>query len=363
MIGINAQPERLVCSSLAFRYTGAQPGRGVWDMSLTVVRGLLARGDTDDTLDAERQTLAEVGADVVAVPIAEQERLREALPTADGLLGVSQLDASAIGALGKCRGIVTISHGFNHIDLDAATEAGIPVANVFFCHREVANHTIMFLLAATRKLIMLHNLLKDGQWRRDLQPPVAPLYGETIGLIGFGHIGQEVARRALAMDMNVLAFDPVVTQEQASRHGAELVALDDLLARSDYVSLHAPSNDATRHILNERTIGLMKPSAWVFNTARGDLVDEGALYRALKEKRIAGAGLDVFEVEPTPPDNPILQLDNVIVTPHAAGFSDEAVRSGQRLGAEEMARVLTGKLPRNICNPEVRGRTRFPLGE
>jgi D-3-phosphoglycerate dehydrogenase len=165
------------------------------------------------------------------------------------------------------------------------------------------------------------------------------------------------------MEMNVLAFDPVVKPEQAAAIGVELTDLDDLLKRSDYVSLHAPSNASTIKILNERTIGLMKQSAWVFNTARGDLIDEAALHRALSEKCIAGAGLDVFEVEPTPPDNPILKLDNVIVTPHAAGFSDAAVRDGQRQGAQVMASMLTGTFPRNICNPEVRGRTRFPFTE
>ncbi len=330
-------------------------------MALTVVRGTLGRGDTDDTLDDERRTLEAAGAEMIAVPVAERERVFELLPRADGLLGFSTLDGDTIGRLERCRGVVTVSHGFNHIDLDAATAAGLPVANVFFCHREVANHTVMFLLAATRKLIMLHNLLKQGAWRRDLQPPVAPLYGETIGLIGFGHIGREVARRVRAMDMHVLAYDPVVSSEQAAASGAELTDLDDLLRRSDYVSLHVPSNPSTFQILNERTIALLKPSAWVFNTARGDLIEERALYRALKEKRIAGAGLDVFEVEPTPPGNPILQLDNVIVTPHAAGFSDAAVREGQRQGARIMAELLGGTFPRTICNPEVRGRTRYPF--
>jgi D-3-phosphoglycerate dehydrogenase len=330
-------------------------------MALIVVRGLLARGDTDDTLDDERAALAEVGAEMIAVPIQDRERLLSLLPEADGLLGVSFIDADMLSRLVKCRGIVTISHGFNHIDLDTASEMGIPVSNLFFCHREVANHTIMFLLAATRKLIMLHNLLREGHWRRDLQPPVAPLYGETIGIIGFGHIGQEVAKRARALEMEIVAFDPVARPDRAVDLGVEPVELDDLLRRSDYVTLHAPSNPNTRQILNERTLGLMKRSAWVFNTARGDLIDEAALYRALVEERIAGAGLDTFEVEPTPPDNPILKLDNVIVTPHAAGFSDEAVRSGQRMGAREMASILAGRFPTNICNPEVRGRTRFPF--
>jgi len=332
-------------------------------MALTVVRGTLGRGDTDDTLETERRTLAEIDAELIAVSVADREKVNALLPKADGLLGFSTIDADMIGRLEKCRGVVTVSHGFNHIDLDAATAAGLPIANVFFCHREVANHTIMFLLAATRKLIMLHNYLKQGEWRRELQPPVQPLYGETLGLIGFGHIGREVARRATAMEMKILAYDPVVSPERAVASGAELTDLDDLLRRSDYVSLHVPSNPATYRILNERTIGLLKPSAWVFNTARGDLIEEAALYRALAEKRIAGAGLDVFEVEPTPPDNPILKLDNVIVTPHAAGFSDEAVREGQRAGAKIMARVLSGEFPTTICNPEVRGKTRYPFAD
>jgi D-3-phosphoglycerate dehydrogenase / 2-oxoglutarate reductase len=332
-------------------------------MPLTVLRGLLGRGATDETLDAERKTLAEVDAELVTVPAQDRDQIMAMLPKADGVMGVHQIDAEMVRAMDRVRGVVTISHGFNYIDLDAATSAGIPVANVFFCHREVANHTVMFLLAATRKLIQLHNLLKAGNWRRDLQPPVAPLYGETIGLIGFGHIGREVARRVSAMDMQVLAYDPIVGGEQAAAHGAELLGLEELLRRSDYVSLHAPSNETTRGILNDRTLGLMKPSAWVFNTARGDLIDEAALYRALAERRIAGAGLDVFEVEPTPGNNSILQFDNVIVTPHAAGYSDEAVREGQRLGAREMARVLSGQTPANLCNPDVRGRTRFPLSD
>lgn len=330
-------------------------------MALTVVRGLQGRGDTDDTLDDERAALAAVGAELVTVPIQDRDRLLALLPEADGLLGISTIDADMLGRMVKCRGIVTVSHGFNHIDLEAASEMGIPVSNVFFCHREVANHAIMMLLAATRKLILLHNLLKGGVWARDRQPPVAPLYGQTIGIVGFGHIGQEVARRAAALDMHILAFDPVARPERAAAYGVELTDLDDLLQRSDYVTLHAPSNPATYRILNARTLALMKPSAWVFNTARGDLIDEAALYTALAEKRIAGAGLDTFEVEPTPPDNPILKLDNVIVTPHAAGFSDDAVRNGQRLGAQEMASMLTGTFPANICNPDVRGRTRFPF--
>src|SRR3954447_22152718 len=207
-------------------------------MALTVVRGLLARGDTDDTLEYERAILAKVGAEVIAVPVADRERLLSLPPQADGLLRVSFIDADMLRGVGQCRGVVAIAHGFNHIDLDTATEMGIPISNLYFCHREVANHTIMFLLAATRKLILLHNHLKEGRWMRDLQPPVAPLYGETLGIIGLGHIGQEVAKRARALEMKLVAFDPVVRPERAAELGVELTDLDDLLTRSDYVTLH-----------------------------------------------------------------------------------------------------------------------------
>jgi D-3-phosphoglycerate dehydrogenase len=328
-------------------------------LAFTVIRGFYRKGF--DASDEERRILAEVEADIEVVPASDREAIRAALPRADGLLSVGALDAEMIGQAQRARGIVTVSHGFNHIDLAAATAAGLPVSNVYFCHREVANHTVMLLLAWARKLIPLHNSMAQSRWRPELQPPTATIYGQTLGLIGFGHIGREVAKRARAFDLQVLAYDPYVSREAAAEHGAELTELDDLLRRSDYVSVHAPSNDETRHIIGQRELGMMKSSAAIFNTARGDLIDEQALYRALEAKQIAGAGLDVFEQEPTPPDNPLLELDNVVLTPHAAGYSDEAVRDGFRQGANEMVSVLSGRWPRNLVNEEVRGKTRFPF--
>jgi D-3-phosphoglycerate dehydrogenase len=328
-------------------------------MTYTVIRGSWGPGAWEDTVEEERRILAEVDASLEVVPIADREAIAAALPRADGVLGISQLPAERLRLLEQARGIVTVSHGFNYIDLDVATELGLPVGNEFYCHREVASHTILLLLAWVRKLIPLHNHLVAGRWRRDLQPPVNRIYGETLGLVGFGHIGREVARRARGFDLRILAHDPFVSPEVAAEHGAELVELDDLLRRSDYVSLHAPAADQTRHLIGDRELGLMKPSAAIFNTARGDLIDEAALHRALVERRIAGAGLDVFEQEPAAPDNPLIGLDNVILTPHAAGYSDEAVRDGYRQGARDMVRILTGRWPSNLCNPEVRGKTRF----
>jgi D-3-phosphoglycerate dehydrogenase / 2-oxoglutarate reductase len=329
-------------------------------VAYTVIRGVVRKG-FDTSIEEERRILGEVGAELEVVQVGERERLLEMLPRADGLLGLSQLNRDLIACAERARGIVTVSHGFNFIDLEAATEAGLPVSNVYFCHREVANHTLMLLLAWARKLIPLHNSLVEGHWRPDLQPPVPPLYGEALGLIGFGHIGREVARRARGFDLQVLAFDPYVSEAVAAEHEAELVELDELLRRSDYVSIHAPSNTQTRRIVGERELALMKPSAAIFNTARGDLIDEQALYRALVEGRIAGAGLDVFEREPTASDNPLLKLENVIVTPHAAGYSEAAIRDGYRQGAVEMVNILSGRWPRNVINSEVRGRTRVPF--
>ena len=183
---------------------------------------------------------------MIAVPVEDRERLLALLPKADGLLGVSFIDADMLEIDGQAAGASSlIAHGFNHIDLDAATEMGIPVSNLFFCHREVANHTLMFLLAATRKLIMLHNHLKEGRggaissrrWRRST--------ARRSGIIGFGHIGQEVAKRARALEMKIVAFDPVVKPEQAAALGVELTDLDDLLRRSDYVYAARPVERAT----------------------------------------------------------------------------------------------------------------------
>jgi D-3-phosphoglycerate dehydrogenase len=246
------------------------------------------------------------------------------------------------------------------VDLVAATEAGIPVTNTFFCQQEVANHTFALLLAATRKLIPMHNQLAQGVWAPELQPPVPPLNEQTLGLIGLGHIGREVAKRARAFDLAIIAYDPHVDARTAVKHGVELVGLDEVFERADFVSAHAPLNDSTFHIVNARTLALMKPTAYFFNTARGPLVDEPALSDALKSGRIAGAGLDVFEQEPTAPDNPLYGLPNVVLTPHAAGYSDHSITRGRQMAATEMARMLNGSYPTNLLNPEVKGATRAP---
>lgn len=330
------------------------------ERQFTVIRPDFRRSDFDDTYELEQAELNAAGARLAIVPFNDRDEIFGILPEADGFMAAGFVSREMIAAMPKCRAIVTVSHGFDKVDLEAATEAGIPVTNTFFCQQEVANHTLALLLAATRKVIPMHNKMAEGIWAPYLQPPVPPLNEQTLGLIGLGHIGREVAQRARGFDLSIIAYDPHVDAQTAVKHGVELVGLDEVFARADYVSVHAPLNESTFHIVNAHTLGLMKPTAYLFNTARGPLVDEEALIEVLSSGRIMGAGLDVFEQEPTVRNNPLHTLPNVVLTPHAAGYSDVSITRGRKMAAAEMARMLNGSYPSNLLNPEVQGQTRVP---
>jgi len=184
------------------------------------------------------------------------------------------------------------------------------------------------------------------------------LAGKVLGIIGFGRIGGEVARRAKGFDMRVIAYDPYVPRDIALSLGVELTSLENLLRESDFVTIHCPLTRETYHMIDENKLRLMKKSAFIINTARGAIIDEKALYRALKEGWIAGAALDVYEVEPLPPDSPLLDLGNIILTPHIAWFTEEALRRLEFMACEEALRILRGEMPRNVVNIEVLGRRR-----
>ncbi|HEX2922716.1 MAG TPA: C-terminal binding protein, partial [Chloroflexota bacterium] len=245
----------------------------------------------------------------------------------------------------------------DNVDVQAATRRGVAVVNVpGFCVREVADHVMMMVLAFSRRLTFLHGLLRQGVWGRGKASPMPAIYSRTIGLIAFGEIGREVALRARAFGPTLLACDPFVGQEDADRYGVTMVGMEELLQRSDFVSVHAPLNAQTTHLLGEREFRLMKPNAVVINTARGPVVDQIALIRALQEGWIAGAGLDVFEEEPIAPSSPLLKMDNVLLTPHTAGLSDESQRESRRRVSRAVAAILAGGWPegRELYNREVR---------
>ena len=253
---------------------------------------------------------------------------------------------------------MTASHGFDDIDVGAATDNGIMVVNNSgVIAEEVSTHAITLLLASARKLTIQHDLLRAGRWEPGIYSgllPLPPIYGQTLGLIGLGTIGSATAVKAKVFGLEVIAYDPYAPPGTAERYGAELVdTLEEVARRSDFVSIHTPLTYGTRRMIGQSFFKAMKPTAYFINTGRGKTVDEQALVAALQNGEIAGAGLDVFEHEPIPGDSPLLKMENVIVTPHSAGFSDA---SGRRVDAgvgQEVARILRGGSPRSVVNPQV----------
>ncbi len=324
-------------------------------MPFRVIRPTAFPHAPESMLAEERQLLDTVDAEMVPVTCRTTIELIDAVDGADALITTAiPVTSDVMEAMPDCRGIVSAGIGFDHVDVAAATARGIMVANVpDFCAREVANHTLGLLLTCVRKIVRLNNVMQAGQWDRTMLHPMSSLYGETLGLISFGRIARQVARRAQAFDLRVIAYDPHVEAEGASAVGVELVSLEALLRESDYVSVHAPLTPSTRRLLSDREFEHMKPTALVFNTGRGGVIDEAALVRALGAGQIAGAGIDVFEQEPFSPDNPLIGMENVVLTPHAAGYSDEAIRTVRRLAAAEMVRMLGGERPLNLVNPTV----------
>ncbi|MEE8420054.1 MAG: C-terminal binding protein, partial [Dehalococcoidales bacterium] len=260
-------------------------------------------------------------------------------------------------ALPRCQAIVRYGIGYDTVDVAAATDNGILVVNVpDFCFEEVSNHAIALLLACAKKFIFMDRGVKAGRWEecKAAQAPMGSIWGETLGVIGCGNIGRRVARKAQCFDLRVIGADPFVDRSLTEECGITMVSLEELLKESDYVSVNTFLNADTRHLLGEKEFSQMKSSAYIINTARGPVIDEPALIKALQEKQIAGAGLDVFEQEPVDPDNPLLKMDNVIALPHSASFSDASFRRLARSVGEEAARVVSGKWPRNVVNSGVK---------
>jgi len=316
---------------------------------------LFASHQPIDNLDDERAALGQIGVDVGAAVAADASALVSQLEDADIVVNRwGTFDQAIIRQLRRCRAVLQPGTGYDSIDDDAATEYGIVVINLpTQCLDEVANHAIAFVLALNRKLNEGHRHARSGQWRPGSLLPIGPLVGETFGLLGLGNIARETGRRAQAFGLRVIASDPFVSPRVAADLNIELTTMDDVLSRADYVSCHIPLNPRTFHILSEAQFRLMKPSAIFVNTARGRVVDENALIRALREGWIAAAGLDVLEQEPPRIDNPLLNMDNVIVTPHLAGTSNATPPRQRRQIIESLVAYLQDKRPAGLVNPIV----------
>ncbi len=292
---------------------------------------------------------------------------------ADAVFAVSvALPAPVIQAMARCRVISRMGTGVDKIDVATATQNGIVVTNVpYFCVEEQADHTMALLLSLVRKLPQMSNILRNGQWSqaRSLMQTHQRLVGRVLGLVGFGNSAMATARRARGFGMRVMATrrNLETARRSATEIGVELVSLDTLLAESDYVSLHLPLNAETYHLFDAATLHKMKPGAILINTSRGALVDEPALAAALREGRLAGAGIDTFEVIDVfgspegPPDHPFLALENVVLTPHVAAGSVQAMQDVVTGAIENVVAVLTGSWPdpANIVNRGVQ--PRYPL--
>jgi D-3-phosphoglycerate dehydrogenase len=310
-------------------------------------------------VEEEKKILSRYASVTVANTTSE-DQLVEFVKDVDVIMVVyAKITKRIINSATKLKGIIRYGIGVDNIDLEAATAKGVIVANVpDYAIETVADHTWALILALVRRIVIadkyVRNRLYIGKWTN---PPEylrgIDLSGKVLGLIGVGRIGREVAKRAKGFGVKILGYDPYISSDVAKEFGIELVNLDTLLSESDIISIHCPLTKETYHLINEDKIRLMRKRPYIINTARGAIIDEKALYKALKEGWIAGAALDVFEIEPPPENNPLFELDNVVLTPHIAWYTEEALRRLEMSAVEEAIRILRGELPRNIVNREV----------
>lgn len=295
--------------------------------------------------------IIEIRADTPA-EFAEGVRDMDAIITSWGL----RIDEQVIGALGNAVCIGVGSVGVDMVDIEAATEAGLVVTNVpdVFIE-EVADHAMGLLLDMARRTPTMVRMARDGDWyqARPLLSKIPRLFGQTLGLYGFGNVSHCTARRAKAFGMNIIAHDPYVSELEITHEGVEPVGFNEMLERSDYISVHVPHNDETEHAFSTEAFERMKDTGVIINTARGPIIDESALIVALESGQIAGAGLDVLEQEPPEADNPLLQMENVVVTPHVASATTRMRPETRRRVGREVALVLRGRWPMSCVNPTV----------
>jgi D-3-phosphoglycerate dehydrogenase len=272
-----------------------------------------------------------------------EEELLKLIPEADALIsGTEPVTAGVLAAATRLKVIAKHGVGYENIDLSAAKARGVPVAVAGGAIADsVADMTIGLLLALARQIPQGNASVKSGEWKRFVGPE---LRGKSLGLVGLGQIGKEVCRRGKGFGMSLLAYDAYPDQTFAASWGVKYVSLEHLLTQSDFISLHLPVTPQTRQFIDREKLGLMKSSAFLINTARGELSDEAALYEALKSGRLAGAAADVFTNEP-PHQNPLLQLENFIAMPHSAGQTPEGLRRMGEITAENILRVLRGEEP------------------
>ncbi len=302
----------------------------------------------------EKEILAEINAIVKVGHCKTEEDVIRLGSEMDGLLvSYVPIGKKVIENLHKCKVIVKYAVGANNIDLGAATQKRIYVANVpNYCIEEVSTHTVALLLNLVRNILVYDKSIKKGSWNPLIGDPIFRIKNKALGIIGFGHIGKRVAEKIRPFGLTILIYDPLVNNELISKYGAKKVKLETLFRQSDYISLHCPLNEYTKHLIDFKEIEIMKKGVFIINTSRGEIINLKALYKAIKDEKITAAALDVLEKDP-PFLTDIMNTDKIIYTPHVAWNSVEAEVELRKLAAQEVKRVLEGGRPLNLVNREV----------
>src|SRR5262245_13675387 len=320
-------------------------------------RILIADSDFGD-VEIERDIIEGAGFALSSAQCKSEDDVIEHGRDADGVLTqYARVGADAIDAFTRCQVIARYGTGVDIVDVDAATRRGIQVTNApnDWCSDEVADHAVALWLAAARRICAYDRATRTGEWRWQTGQPIWRLRGQVMGLLSFGAIARGIAERAKPFGVQVWAHDPFIEEADMRRQDVRPVSFDELVEGSDYLMIQAPLTDGTHHLFNRATLRRMKPTAILVNTARGPIVEDSALYEALTQGWIAGAALDDLEEEPAKqrdwrPNNPLLGLPNVVVTPHAAYYSEASIGAVRRIAADEAVRVLSGLSPRSPVN-------------
>ncbi len=304
------------------------------------------------SVEIEKKILSKIDSELILATCITEEDVIAVAADADGIINqYAPITRRVIESLKRCKVIARYGVGVDNIDVKAATKFGIIVANVpDYCVDEVSTHTMALILACARGITLLDRKIRDKKWDFTLAKPLFRTQGKTLGLFGLGRIARMVAQKASGFGIKIIAYDPYVSKVDG---GIKLVELSQLLTDSDFVSIHTPLTVETRHSFGENELKAMKKTAYLINTSRGPVINEKDLYIALKEKWIAGAALDVMEKEPPDWKDPLLKLENIIITPHISFYSEESYVELKTKVAESVRSVLKGELPRAMVNPQV----------
>ncbi len=317
------------------------------------------------TLDRERSILEPLGVELIPAPSGDEATLARLASDVDGIMTCfASVTPAVVRAPAHLQVVARYGIGVDNIAVDVASGRDAVVTNVpDYCVEEVAEHALALLFACARRLMIYDRAVRDDNWNSAVGMPLYRLAGKTLGIVGFGQIGRRLAAKAQALGLQVIAYGPRLTPAEARKASCRAVSLAELLEESDFVSLHLPLTPQSAHMFDRARFGQMKSGAVFINTSRGGLVESAALAEALESGHLSAAGVDVLPQEPPEPDEPLLQQDNLIVTPHVAFNSEESLAELQTRTAQSVARVLGGRMPESVVNPEVLDRVHLRESE